>query len=64
MVFINIIFKKHISELQIYRQRFLDSRKVPGFTIGFWIHDGFLDSWWVLGFTIGSWMHDRFLDSR
>ena len=41
-----------------------DSRWVPGFTMGSWIHDGVLDSRWIPGFTIGSWIHDGFLDSR
>ena len=43
---------------------FLDSRWIPGFTMGSWIHDVFLDSRWVPGFTMGSWIHDGFLDSR
>ena len=34
---------------------FLDSRWVPGFTMGSWIHDGLLDSLWVPRFTMGSW---------
>ena len=50
-----LIFKNYLSELQISRHMDAqpsgrrsegggDSRWVPGFTIGSWIHDGFLDS--------------------
>ena len=38
--------------------RFLDSRWVPGFTIGSWIHYRSLDSRGVPGFTMGSCIHD------
>ena len=33
------------------------SRRVLGFTMGSWIHDGFLHSRCVPGFTMGSWIH-------
>ena len=54
---------------------FLDSRGVPGFTMGScirdgfldpgWIqgiHDGFLDSWYISEFKMGFWIQDE--DSR
>ena len=41
-----------------------NSQCIPGFMMGYWIHDRFLDSRLVPGFTMGSWIHDGFLDSR
>ena len=64
VIFINLIFKNYLSELQISGQ--MDAQP----SVGRWseggrrwsedanVHDGFLDSRWVPGFTIGSWIHD------
>ena len=47
-----------------FTTRFLDSRWLPEFTMGSWIHKGFLDSRWIPRLTKGSWIHDGILDPR